>query len=88
MHTAHKAPTADKILEEECARLRRKYGSWMHASDISIEEKCSVDTALRRMKSKACGPVDHLPGGGLRVLTEHYLNVLRSRIFAAKRKSA
>ncbi len=79
--------TGDPALEAEVARLAHKYGTWMHPSDLAIEEACSVDTARRRLSRGDYGQsVDQLPGGGLRILTATYLATLRARklVFAGR----
>lgn len=79
------SPAANPVLEAECARLLRKYPVWMTASDIALEESCSVRTAQRRLDSGHYGPVDVLPDGGLRTLSKNYVEKLRgrTRIFTA-----
>jgi hypothetical protein len=79
------SPSIDPALEAECQRLRQKYKVWMNANDISVEEAVSTDTANRHLKAGKYGPVDVLPGGGLRVLTANYVKHLltRTRVFKA-----
>jgi hypothetical protein len=75
----------DAPLEVELTRLARKYSTWMYPNDFAAEERCSVDTARRRLVAGDYGsPVDQLPGGSYRLLTATYCQTLRNRALDIK----
>ncbi len=75
----------EEALDGELTRLARKYITWMYPNDFAAEERCSVDTARRRLVAGDYGsPVDKLPGGGYRLLTATYCQTLRRRALVIK----